>query len=135
MVGLTAPVGRRVLAGADTPCFAVSADALARILLSLERSEAEAGLWLGFEVETIPEKDRFFYSFPGSLWISDVAVGAVPYGILFEFDVITEVDGVPVSTPAEYQQILAAHSPGDTVRLTIFRNGEWYTITLPVEAR
>ncbi|MBQ1372331.1 MAG: serine protease [Oscillospiraceae bacterium] len=135
VVGLTSTIGKRILSGAEDPCFAVSSADLARIVPALESSEPEGKLWLGLEVDKIPEEQRFFYGFPGKMWIVNVADETPPYGTLFQFDVITAVDDIAVSGPEDYQQILNTHSPGDWVKLTIYRNGRWYEINLPVISR
>lgn len=133
VVGLSSPIGKRVVSGTD-PCFAVSAADLERIVASFEHL-AEDGRWLGFDTEDIPEEYRFFYGFPGSVWITDVAENTAPYGVLLQYDVITAVDGKSLESSAEFESILAAHQPGDQVRLTIYRSGSLYSIVLPVMER
>ena len=64
-----------------------------------------------------------------------MAVGSAAYGVLFQYDVITAVDGVDVSVYAELEQAISAHKPGEHVELTIFRSGKWYKISLPVLTR
>ena len=135
VIGLTSSIGKRLLSGTEDPCFAVSAADLARIVPALECSEPEGKLWLGFEVESIPEEVQFFYGFPGKIWISSVAAGTAPYEALFQYDVITAVDGIAVNGPEDYQQMLAAHNPGDWVKLTIYRSRHLYELELPVMNR
>ena len=45
-------------------------------------------------------------------------------------DIITAVDGTPVSTVEELQSVLDPHSPGDKVKLTIRRGKERLTVEL-----
>lgn len=133
VLGLTTPIGKRIVAGED-PCFAVSAADLANIVSAFDSAEADS-LWLGLEVGEIPEEYQYLYGFPGRLWIEDVSVGSAAYGVLFQYDVITAVDGVDVSAYAELEQAISAHKPGEHVELTIFRSGKWYKISLPVLTR
>lgn len=135
VVGLTAPVGERIMSAASAPCLALSAADLVRVVGTLERGTTEARPWLGLEVEPIPEFDRAFYNYPGTLWISEIMQGSAPYGVLHPFDVITQVNQTPVTTLAEFNSLLAAVEPGKRACLTIFRNGEWYEIWLPVLRR
>ena len=86
----------------------------------------------GFTVEAIPDQYRRYYGYPGCLWISDITAGSTADGMLYEYDVITAVDGVKVSTVEEYQAALDAHQPGDTVSILLYRAGCWYQATLPV---
>jgi S1-C subfamily serine protease len=39
-------------------------------------------------------------------------------------DVITEIDGEPVESPNTVREAIAAHQPGDTITLSVFRSGE-----------
>ena len=133
IVGLSSPIGKRVVSGTD-PGFAVSAADLEQIIGSFENLSGE-GRWLGLKVEDIPEEYLFFYGFPGSVWITDVAAGTAPYNVLLPYDVITAVDGIGVESAAEFESLLASRSAGDSVRLTIYRSGSFYSIVLPVMER
>ena len=108
---------------------------MTRTIETFERSASSDACWLGLEVEEIPEDYQYLYGFPGSIWIAEIAVGAPPYGYLYEYDVVTAVDGVEVGSVAEFEKLLSVHAPGDRVQLTIFRSGNWYNIILPVMAR
>ncbi|MBR4193635.1 MAG: trypsin-like peptidase domain-containing protein [Oscillospiraceae bacterium] len=134
VLGLSTHVGRQFSSG-EEPCFAIAAGDLARVVAAFADTAARDRCWLGLEVEDIPEEYVALYGFPGSLWIDEVAAGTAPYGVLYQYDVITAVDGTEVRSAAEFDQVLAAHKSGDRVRLTIFRSGKWYTILLPVLAR
>lgn len=131
VLGLTTAIGSQLVSGTD-PCLAVSAADLERIVASLEQSAGDEGCWLGLAVSDIPEEYLYFYGFPGSVWIDEVAVGTAAYGVLYPYDVITAVDGREISGAEEYESLISAHAPGDRVLLTIFRNGSFYRIALPV---
>ncbi len=133
ILGLTAPIGKRLVSGED-PCFAVCTADLERIVAQLDSSAGE-GCWLGLEVSDIPEEYQFLYGFPGSVWIDSVARGSAPDGVLLQYDVITSVDGETVNSAADFENILARHKVGDRVRLLLYRSGKWYTVLLPVTAR
>ena len=134
VVGLTTRIGKRLVSG-DDPCFAISAADLVSLIADFEGGETAEGLWLGFEVEDIPEEYLYLFGYPGGLWISEVAEGSLAYGVLMQYDIITAVDGTEVSSAAEFDAQLSAHEPGDRVRLTLYRSGSWYTILLPVISR
>lgn len=134
VIGITTPIGKRVVSG-DDPCFAVSSDDLARILSGFDRSASGSSLWLGLEVSDIPEEYHDFYRFPGSVWIESVSSGSASDGILYQYDIITAVDGVELSSSAELEGILADCQAGDRLLLTIYRSGRFYNILLPVIAR
>lgn len=50
-------------------------------------------------------------------------------------DVITTVDGKAVTTPAQLRAVIAAHQPGDTLTLTVRRNGATKTIDATLGSR
>ena len=135
VLGLTAPIGQRLSSGSGDPSLAVSAADLEGILASFAQDSSGGSLWLGLEVEDIPEEYQRIFGFPGSLWIGEVAVGSAPYGVLYQHDIITAVDDVDISSAADYHRLIGEHQAGDQVRLTIFRSGKWYTIQLPVLER
>ena len=134
VLGLSTHLGRQFSSG-EEPCFAVSSGDLARVVAAFADAAAQDRCWLGLEVADIPEEYLSLYGFPGSLWIDEVAAGTAPYGVLYQYDVITALDGAEVHSAAEFDQAIAARKSGDRVRLTIFRSGKWYTILLPVLAR
>ena len=134
VLGLTSAIGRQIVSGED-PCFAVSAGDLERIVAALEKAGAQQGSWVGLEVSDIPDDYLYLYGFPGRVWIDEVAAGTAPYGVLYQYDVILAVDGTEVSGAEEFERLIAGCSPGDRVKLTIYRNGKRYTIILPVLSR
>ena len=131
VIGITTPIGRRLVSGTD-PCFAIAAEDLARILSGFDRSASDNDLWLGLEVSDIPEEYHDFYRFPGNVWIESVSAGSASDGVLYQYDIITAIDGVELTSSYELANILAEHQAGDRVLLTIYRSGRFYNILLPV---
>lgn len=116
--------------GAELRCAVTAENVLQTVQRLLDPTEAACDA--GFTVEQIPEQYRRYYGYPGYLWISGVTVGSAADGLLYEYDVITAVDGTQVTTVAEYQAALDAHQPGDTVSILLYRAGCWYQATLPL---
>jgi putative serine protease PepD len=50
-------------------------------------------------------------------------------------DVVTKIDGKPVTSSAELQSAIDAHAPGDTVTLTLVRGGEVRTLQVQLGTR
>jgi S1-C subfamily serine protease len=50
-------------------------------------------------------------------------------------DVITEVDGEAVETAEQLQSLVAEHSPGDEIELTVVRDGDTSTVTVTLADR
>ena len=79
----------------------------------------------------IPQTAKEAYSLPDGLYVTDVSEGsdAKTKGVQAG-DVITAVNGTPVTTTAEISDIKNALEVGDTMILTIWRDGE--TLEIPV---
>ena len=54
--------------------------------------------------------------------------GFPAYGVLKAGDVITAVDGQPVTGPASLTKLISAHPPGSTLTLTITRSGQSHQV-------
>jgi serine protease Do len=59
--------------------------------------------------------------------------GAADEANLKEGDIITKLDGVPVDTPADLQEQVGKHRPGDKANLTYLRNGKENNVTLTLK--
>jgi S1-C subfamily serine protease len=49
-------------------------------------------------------------------------------------DVITNIDGQPVSSAKDVRNFVKSHQPGDTIKMTVARNGETRTVSINVGA-
>ena len=74
--------------------------------------EADLGVLNGFYIEEVS------------------ADGAAEEAGLKRGDVITEIDGAKVEKFGNLQEIMAAHRPGDKIRITYIRKKKTYTVTL-----
>ena len=131
--------------------FAVPSPILAQTLDSLREGgfvSVETRPRLGITVQSIrayPEQVRSRLSLPASgVAVIDVAPGsaadeaglrpsdmAVDVGgrtLPVPQDVITEIDGEPVGSPGDLQRAVFAKDEGDTVTLTVLRDGEEITV-------
>ncbi|UIZ92643.1 PDZ domain-containing protein [Corynebacterium sp. CNCTC7651] len=61
---------------------------------------------------------------PTQVVVHDVVEDAPAAGVLEPEDAILAIDGQEVATPSEVQQRVRAHGPGDTITVTLRRNGE-----------
>lgn len=136
VIGVTCTIGAEMTAAGDDPNFALCAEDVQAVAQRIAADAAASGeRWLGFEIEPIPETYRYYFRFPGTLWIRAVGAGTYADGALSVYDVILSVDGVSVTTPEEYRAVLAAHKVGELLELRIFRGGFYYKITLPLEEK
>lgn len=134
VIGITTPIGKRVVSGTD-PCFALASADLGRIVAAFENRTSGSSVWLGLEVEDIPEGYQNLYRYPGSVWISEIAPGSALVGNLYQYDIILAVDGIEITDAAQFDRIISSYEPNDRVVLTFYRYGNLYEIRLPVRAR
>ncbi|TZE81379.1 PDZ domain-containing protein [Calorimonas adulescens] len=80
---------------------------------------------MGVAVQEISSDDAKIYNLPVGLYVAQVQPGgpAETAGIM-PGDVITAVDGKNVTTLDELQQIIYQHKVGDTITVTVVRNGK-----------
>ena len=107
--------------------FAIPSTTVEEVVNSMVRfGEVRGRPSIGITVGPIPETALDFYKLPKGLYITDVtessdawAKGIRPY------DVLTEVNSIPVSTTEEVSDIKNEYGVGDILHLTIWRNGEY----------
>lgn len=89
--------------------------------------------YLGVSVETITSDMAQQYNCPAGAGVDAVAPGssAEAAGIK-PGDIITDFDGVKLLTSDDLANNLAKHKAGDTIKLTIWRNGASRTVTAAV---
>ena len=87
---------------------------------------------IGITVGAVAPEDAAHYGLPGGLYVSAVspASDAAKKGVQ-EGDILTHVNGVPVSKTDDVLAIRDTMSIGDTMTLTIFRDGE--TLEIGIE--
>ncbi|MGE4353189.1 MAG: S1C family serine protease [Oscillospiraceae bacterium] len=84
---------------------------------------------IGVTVGSIPESAQLKYDMPDGVYVSEVAFGsgAETAGIL-PGDVITAADGAKVTTIADLNSIKSTKGIGDTIWLTVWRDGDEFDI-------
>lgn len=110
---------------------AVSSDALPAVVERILAANPAAQLWLDGDVAEIPALFIQYYRYPGTLWFRDTYISSGPQS----HDIILAADGKPVATWEEMNSAVAAHSPGETMELTVYRDGKTFTVLLPVQGR
>jgi len=86
------------------------------------------GLLLNFTAITSP----FYQTASTGVQVTSVAAGSPAAGVLRAWDVITEVNGMPVNDSASLAAALLATTPNSTVPVTILRDGQESTIDFKV---
>ncbi len=89
---------------------------------------------LGLEGESVPKVYQLYFRLPQGLYIQtvDPASHAALVGIEAG-DIVTCINGIAITSPAELQQALSECLPGDTISLTIYRNSQQFMVEIVVQ--
>jgi serine protease Do len=113
--------------------FAIPINKAKRIVNELIRAGEVRPLWLGLEIQDLSPELRANFAFPKDkegVLVSDVVEeGPAAKAGLKRGDIILNVEGNSVASISDYRDVLAEYTPGDRLRLEVFRKGR----TLPVE--
>ena len=74
-----------------------------------------------------------YHDFAGLAFVKSVSKGMDAYGKLYVGDVITEIDNVRVYTSEQLISMLNNLHGGDTVTLTVYRDGEYITVDITLK--
>ena len=121
--------------------FAIPIDDAVRIandIISGERSlDAETGdAYLGITPADVDSMAAQYYGFPEGAYVRGVTEGsaAEKAGIKVG-DIITELDGYDIGSSDELRQELLFHSSGETADVTVWRSGEYLTLSVTFDAK
>ena len=112
--------------------FAIPTTVVADIVNQLLETGYVAGrTTVGITVGSIPDNVAEYYDLPTGVYVSDVVPGsgAEEAGIQ-PGDLITQAEGEPVSSIDELNAIKDQFGPGDSLHLTIYRDGQTREVTV-----
>jgi serine protease Do len=106
--------------------FAIPSDLVRKVARDLIDYGVAQRAWLGVQVTRGPPEDAEAFGLPAIAGV--VVQGATEDGPgaeagLVQGDVITALDGVEITSGGDLQQLVAEHSKGDVVDLTVYRDG------------
>jgi len=79
------------------------------------------------ESATVSALEELGMPVPASIRIAGVQDDSNAVGLLEEDDVLAAIDGTPIATYKEMSEAVKAHEPGDTIDVTVTRDGETVT--------
>lgn len=120
---------------AEQGATCIAADAIGGAIDRILADNPAALLFLGLDVGEIPALLVGYYGYPGTLWIRSVADARLAEAGISTCDIILAADGAELSTWAEFNRALAAHRPGEQMELTLYRDGDTFTVSIPVCSR
>jgi 2-alkenal reductase len=113
--------------------FAIASDTARNVVNRLIQDKPAASL--GVEYYPVTQQAAQYYNFPQGEYIQRVVPNsAAAKSGLKARDIITKVDGTPVTEQNSLTQIITSHSPGQTVTLTVWRNGTTLTVKVKLGA-
>lgn len=112
-------------ASIDNMGLAVPSTIVKEIVETLAAEGSVSRAVLGISCYPIDKATANIYGMPEGLWITNIDENSdcQKQGILID-DIITEVDGIPVSSVSDFKALTADFEIGDTVTLTIWRDSE-----------
>ncbi len=114
--------------GNDGVGFAVSSNTVKRIADALISNGSVEHAYLGVATETSTS--------PAGATITSVRAGTPAAGsALTAGDVVTAVDGEKVTSSDDLRELVDAHNPGDSVTLTVVRDGETTSLKVVLGTR
>jgi S1-C subfamily serine protease len=118
--------------------FAIAITPAKRIIESLRKGEQPQIAFLGVGTQSVDSdvKDQFNLKVDQGAYVSSVSNGsaAADAGIR-EGDVITKVAGKTVTSSEDVINAVRSHAPGDTISVTVNRNGSDKTFQLTLRSR
>jgi 2-alkenal reductase len=114
--------------------FAIPSSTAQNVAARLIQNKPTASL--GVTYLPVTQQVAQYYNLPIGAYIQTVAPGspAATAG-LQPRDIITKIDGKPVTEQYTLEQVVTSHSPGQSVNLTVWRNGKTFDKTVKLTAK
>lgn len=114
--------------------FAIPSSTVRNVAARLVQNKPPA--FLGVSYHQISQQDSTFYNLPVGAYVNAVRSGspAANAGVQAR-DIITKIEGQTVTDTYSLEQIISEHSPGDTIKLTVWRSGKTLTISVKLGAK
>lgn len=132
VVGITNMKMMSVYSSIEGIGFAIPTASALPVIDRLFTGESETGeTSIGITVGVMPEEDVAHFQIPRGLFITGVAEGsdAQAKGVK-QGDILVAVNGKPVTTTAEVLRFKEGLSVGDTLDLTLYREGRTFSVTV-----
>ncbi|MEW6665544.1 MAG: Do family serine endopeptidase [Thermodesulfobacteriota bacterium] len=114
--------------------FAIPINKVERIVREILRAGKVRVPWLGLELQELSGALRKSFGFAPDrigLLVSDLHRGApAEQAGIRRGDILMRMEGVGLSSVGEYRDLLSEYTPGDRLRLRIFRKGEEVTVAV-----
>jgi 2-alkenal reductase len=114
--------------------FAIPSSTVHSVATRLVQNKPPA--FLGVRYHQITQQDATYYNLPVGAYVNTIAPGSpAQKSGLKARDVITKIDGRPLTSQTDLQQIITNHTPGQSVTLTVWRGGKTLTLKVTLGAK
>ncbi|MGD8228947.1 MAG: trypsin-like peptidase domain-containing protein [Desulfobacteraceae bacterium] len=114
--------------------FAIPINKAKRIVKELLRAGEVRPIWLGLEMQELTAALKVHFALPPGkegLLVSDVMQDSpAEKAGLKRGDIVFSVEGIAVPSLSDYRDALAEFTPGDSLRLKLFRNGKALSLSI-----
>ena len=118
--------------------FAVPTSIVQKVVSDIKQFGIVQRAILGVQIQEITaelKKEKGLTTLQGAYIAAVVPDGAADKAGVKQGDVITQIDAAPIRTGTDLQEQIGRHRPGDTVTLTVLRNGNLIMLTAELTNR
>ncbi len=135
IVGKVIGINTAIYSKAQGIGFAIPIDPVKKISKMLITYGQVPPVWFGIDCQALtpPIARHFYFKGRGGILITAVEPGSPAYHHLMTGDILMAFNQVPVSSPVDFQQVLNQSLPGDTVTLSLVRDGRKLTERLKLK--
>ena len=122
------------VAGVEGLGFAIPSNTVTEIVNQIISQGYVSGRpYVGLSGEEVSLFYQFYYHLPSGLYITQIDPGSPAQETGLETgDILLTVDNTRIYGLADFETALYAYSPGDTLNITIYRNGQQYSGTITI---
>lgn len=112
--------------------FAVPTSIVEKVVSDIKQYGIVQRAILGVQIQEITaelQKEKGLTTLQGAYIANVVQDGAAQKAGIKAGDVVTQIDNTPIKSSTDLQELIGRHRPGDTVTITVLRNGGLLTFT------
>jgi len=114
--------------------FAIPSSTVSNVAARLVQNKPTA--FLGVQYHQINQQEATYYNLPIGAYINTVRPNSpASRAALHQRDIITKIGGQPINDTYSLEQVVAEHTPGQTVDVTIWRSGKTFTRKVKLGAK
>ncbi len=114
--------------------FAIPSSTVSNVAARLVQNKPPA--FLGVQYHPINQQEATYYNLPMGAYVNAVRPNSpASRAGLHQRDVITKISGQQINDTYSLEQVVAEHTPGQTVGVTVWRSGKTFTLKVKLGAK